>query len=66
MSNDAEPTDAEQQPKKPRDSSWAYVVAFLLFLWLAIETLTMTRLGTNGSTVFPSAPSYTPPKPTAK
>lgn len=66
MSNDAEPSDAGPPPKKPRDSSWAYVVAFLLFVWLAIETLTMSTLGTNNSAAFQQAPPARSPVPTAK
>ena len=66
MSTDADPRDAEQPPKKPRDTSWAYVVAFLFFVWLAIETLSITALGNNNSAVFKQAPPAPPPTPTAK
>jgi hypothetical protein len=64
MSLEDEEHDAGGKP--PRRGAWAMAVAFLLFLWFAIEVVSMSRLGSSGQPVFKQAEPARTSTPTAK
>lgn len=66
MSTDAREPDPGQAPTPSRGPSCAVAFAFLFFLWLAVEMLAITTLGTSGSGVFKQNPPARTPEPTAK
>jgi hypothetical protein len=54
MSIDDDEPDADQDGP-PRRGSWAMAAAFLLFVWFAVDVVSIRTLGTSGQPVFKQA-----------